>query len=73
MANIGIKPFLAATHGLIVKLATLLLKLIIANIKSVASKAVVAHSDLVLLTIQVINHLVIVLMIIVHSCSVHVR
>ena len=73
MTNIGIEPFLAATHGLIVKFATLLLQLIIADIKSVSSKAMITHSDLVLLlTIQVINHLVIVLMVIVNSCSVHI-
>ena len=72
MANICIQPLLSATHGLIVELTTLLLKLIITHIKRVASQAVVAHPHLVLLPIQVINNLIIVLVIIVDSCSVDI-
>jgi hypothetical protein len=72
MTHISVQPLLAATHGLIIKLTTLLLKLIITNVKSVASEAVVTHSDLVLLAIQVINHLIIVLVIVVNASSIDV-
>lgn len=72
VANIGIQPLLPATHGLIVELTTLLLKLIVTHIKRVASQAMVAHPHLVLLPIQVINNLIIVLVIIVDSCSVDI-
>lgn len=37
MRHIGIKSLLSSTHGLIVKLSALLLKLIVADIKSVAT------------------------------------
>ena len=72
MAHIRIQPLLAATHGLIIKLTTLLLKLIVTDVKCVASEAVVSHADLILLTVQVINHLIIVLVIVVDASAVDV-
>ena len=39
----GVSLFLSAPHGVIVELSTLLLNLVVADVKSIASKAMIAH------------------------------
>lgn len=67
VANIRIQALLPPPHGLIVKLARLLLQLVIAYVKCVAAEAVVAHPHLILLAIQMVDHLVIILVVIVNA------
>lgn len=70
MLAIGIQALLPSAHGLIVELSALLLKLVITDIESIASQTVItiAHPHLILLlSVQVVNHLVVVLVVIVDA------
>ena len=67
MTNVCIKSLLSSTHGLVIKLTTLLLKLVIAYIESITSKTMITHSHLVWLAIEMVKHLVIILVIVVDA------
>jgi len=71
MSNVCVEALLSSAHGLVVEFAALLLELIITDVKCVSAKAVVAHPHLILLTIQMIEHLVIVLVVIVDAGVVY--
>ena len=70
VSNICVQPFLSPSHRLIVEFARLFLKLVITDIESISPKTVIAHPNLILLTIQMINHLIIVLVVIVNTSVV---
>jgi len=67
VADIGVQAFLPSAHGLIVELTTLLLQLVIANVECVSSETVVAHPHLILLSIQMVQHLIIILVVIIYT------
>ena len=65
--DIRVQPLLPPPHRLVVELATLLLQLVVAHVERVAAEAVVAHPHLILLSVQMVEHLVVVLVIIINA------
>ena len=47
MRPICIQSFLPSSHGLVVEFTTLFLQLIVTNVKSIPTKAMIAHSHLI--------------------------
>ena len=69
VSDIGIQSLLSSSHWLIVEFATLLLQLIVTNIECVTSEAMITHSHLVLLTVQMVDHIVVVLVVIINTSA----
>lgn len=69
MCPIRVQTFLPPTHRLVVEFPTLFLKLVITNIECVPPKTVIAHSNLIGLSVQMVEHLVVILVIIVYCSS----
>ena len=69
VSDISIQSLLSSSHWLIVEFATLLLQLIVTNIECVTSEAMITHSHLVLLTVQMVDHIVVVLVVIINTSA----
>lgn len=65
MTTISVETLLPPTHRLIIEFSTLFLKLVVTHIKRVPSQAMVTHPHLILLTIQVVEHLVVSVLVVV--------
>ena len=65
MTTISVETLLPPTHRLIIEFSTLFLKLVVTHIKRIPSQAMVTHPHLILLTIQVVEHLVVSVLVIV--------
>lgn len=66
MPHIRVQPLLPPAHRLIIEFAALFLQLVVADVECVSAEAVVAHSHLILLSIQMIEHLIVVLVVIIN-------